>query len=283
MYGLDINFLKDRPEFLPKEVRGNGTGTKTSAATVLPLYIGVAVGLFVPAVVGGLWWFFQQENAKLEQKQQQLEADLGKLKKFDEQIQQIEGQTNQVNQETQALAGVFDQVKPWSAILQDIRDRIPPGVQIESIQQTAAAPPPAPTATPAPGASPAPPAPAAPPTSKLEISGTATSFNNVNDFVLTLQRSPFFKPKETYLLTATLGDNKATLETPKDREKNTSTTPTTSKPQLKYELPKVVQYKIQTTVTEVPASQLILELESKGATGLTTRLRNLQNQGVIKP
>jgi type IV pilus assembly protein PilN len=283
MYGLDINFLKDRPEFVSKEVRGTTeTGPKTPMATLLPLYLGVAVGLFVPALVAGVWWFLQQESGKLTQQQQQLEAELGKLKSFDEQIQALEAQTTQVQQDTQALAGVFEQVKPWSAILQDIRDRIPPGVQIESIQQTAAAPPP-PPATPAAGASPAPAPPPAAATSKLEISGTATSFNNVNDFVLTLQRSPFFKPKETYLVSANMVDNKATLETPKEGAPTNPSGQTNSRPQLTYKLPKVVQYKIQTTVTDVPSSQLILELESKGATGLTTRLRNLQNKGVIKP
>ncbi|MBW4619262.1 MAG: PilN domain-containing protein [Cyanosarcina radialis HA8281-LM2] len=283
MYGLDINFLKDRPEFVSKEVRGGSDPSpKTPMATLLPLYLGVAVGLFVPALVGGVWWFLQQENAKLTQQEQQLNAELGKLKSFDEQIQAIEAQTTQVQQDTQALAGVFEQVKPWSALLQDIRDRIPPGVQIESIQQTAAAPAP-PPATPAPGASPAPAPPPAAAASKLEISGTATSFNNVNDFVLTLQRSPFFKPKETYLLSANLVDNKAPIETPKQGTQTNTTGQTNSSPQLTYKLPKVVQYKIQTTVTDVPSSQLILELESKGATGLTTRLRNLQNKGVIKP
>jgi type IV pilus assembly protein PilN len=48
-------------------------------------------------------------------------------------------------------------------------------------------------------------------------------------------------------------------------------------------LPKVVEYKIQTSLKRIPSADLIRELERKGAVGLVTRLRSLQQQQAIKP
>jgi type IV pilus assembly protein PilN len=49
------------------------------------------------------------------------------------------------------------------------------------------------------------------------------------------------------------------------------------------ELPKIVTYKIQTSIKRIPSADLIRELERKGAVGLVTRLKSLQQQQVIKP
>jgi type IV pilus assembly protein PilN len=45
----------------------------------------------------------------------------------------------------------------------------------------------------------------------------------------------------------------------------------------------MVEYKIQTTLKRIPASDLMRELERKGAVGLVARLKSLQQQQVIKP
>ncbi|WP_373543708.1 hypothetical protein [Chamaesiphon sp.] len=121
------------------------------------------------------------------------------------------------------------------------------------------------------------------PTTKLEIAGTAKTFDEVNNFILTLKQSAFFNPDETQLLTAGLiaGANLNQIETSVDKSAPATTT-TADKPR-QLELPKVVEYRIQTSLKRIPAVDLIRELERKGAVGLVTRLRSLQQQQVIKP
>jgi type IV pilus assembly protein PilN len=147
----------------------------------------------------------------------------------------------------------------------------------------------APAATPAPNAAPvaATPGtasvatlPAEIPTTKVTITGTAKTFDEVNNFVLTLKQSAFFNPDDTRLNTAALTAGGA-IEVPKSITTNVA--PTTSAATApKLEVPKVVAYSIQTTIKRVPANALIQELERKGAVGLVTRLRILQQQQVIK-
>lgn len=290
MYSLDINFLKDRgvQQEPIKRAKPAPKGSMT------PLYIGLALGLLLPALVGGMWFFLQQQIAQKESDKANLDAQLAQLKIEQDKVVKLNAQTAQVEEETTSLASVFDQIKPWSAMLQDIRERIPPGVQISSITQTAAtaAPTPAPAArakTPpkpvaSPGASPgaknaptATPVAAAPrPTSKLEISGRARSFDDVNYFLLTLQRSSFLKRDETQIVKAELVKDSSRVEV---RRPNTPGQPTSN---TTYELPKSVQFKIQTNLSDIPASELLRELNRKGAVGLVTRIQNLQEKGVIQ-
>jgi type IV pilus assembly protein PilN len=138
------------------------------------------------------------------------------------------------------------------------------------------------------GTAEAPVTPAAPlaadvPTTKLDITGTAKSFDEVNNFILTLKQSAFFNPDETQLLStsmmAPLGVSQAV--TPVDPTK-TSTPATPPVKPKKLEV-RMVEYKIQTTLKRIPASDLMRELERKGAVGLVARLKSLQQQQVIKP
>ena len=287
MYSLDINFLKDRPDYVAnRRVARRSEKQSVPMETMLPLFLGVAVGIILPVAVGGLWFFLQQQIAGLEQQQAELEKQLGALKGIDEQVNKINQEVNQVNGETQALASVFNQIKPWSAMLQDIRERIPPGVRIRTIQQTqiaAASPSPSPGATPSPSATPSPNAQAPPAfTSQLTIAGTARSFNEVNDFLLTLQRSNLLKKDETQLVSAKLIDDPTPVEFPKVASTPGVTTASAA-PEVKVQLPKVVDYTIQTNLNNVPASELLRELDRKGAVGLVTRIRSLQEKGVIQP
>jgi type IV pilus assembly protein PilN len=148
--------------------------------------------------------------------------------------------------------------------LQDIRDRIPKSVQIQSVKQIAASTPPQP-ATQANSTSTA--NQPAQPTSNLaggiEISGSARSFNDVNDFLLTLKQSAFLQSSETKIIKAELTENAATSG--------------------KVKLPSVVQYTIQSNLSNVPAANILRELERKGTFGLVTRIRTLQQRGVIQP
>ncbi|MGI8500820.1 MAG: PilN domain-containing protein [Hassallia sp.] len=253
MYSLDVNFLKDRapqPKNTAKKSR-----QAISLGDLTPIYIGVAVGVIFPALVGGGWWLLQAKNSelgenivKLEQQNQELESKVGNINKIKE-------ETNKVKEETQALVTVFDQIRPWSAMLQDMRDRIPSTVQIENIKQIA------PTAT-AEGQPPPNPA------GGVEITGYARSFNDVNDFLLSLQQSRFLKSTEGKITTAELVD--APIP-PGLQPANT----------VLIKPPQIVKYTIQSSMSDVPASELTRELEQKGTIGLVSRIRSLQQTGVI--
>lgn len=263
MYSLDINFLNDRNIVQgPDPTRQKVESTESK----LPMVLGVAVGLLLPAGVGLLWFLLQGRIADVEQRLADLNTKLEGIKAQEGKIASINKETQAISSETQALATVFNQLTPWSALLQDIRDRVPPGVQVLSIQQTepegAAA-----------SASPDPNNPQPIATSKIEISGRARSFNEVNDFVLTLQRSILLQKDQTQLITAELKDNPIQLELP----------PNLTQAGEPPKLPKIVDYKIKTYVSDAPAAELLREWERKGAVGLATRLRTLKKTGVIQP
>ncbi|OKH28156.1 PilN domain-containing protein [Chroogloeocystis siderophila] len=285
MYSLDINFIRDRPEYTLKNA--GAKQLKLLAGDTTPLYLGIAIGVILPAMIGGAWLVLQTRIGQLEAENAELDAELSRLGLQEQEIQTTQAQINQIRTETQALATVFNQIRPWSAMLQDMRDRIPRAVQIETIRQTAAATPqPSPQAannnnnqqqqqegqdqqnaeqqqqnqqT------------AQVPAGNIEIAGIARSFNDVNDFLLTLQQSAFLKPTDTRIVTAELVDiaEPGTVAVP---QANSTAVVT----------PQAVRYTIQSTLSDVPASELLRELERKGTLGLVTRIRTLQQKGVIQ-
>ncbi|MUL35251.1 PilN domain-containing protein [Gloeocapsopsis dulcis] len=282
MYSLDINFIQDRPDYL----RSTGKSVrklKMLGSETAPLYLGIAIGVILPAMIGGAWLVLQTRNGQLETENAQLDAELSRLGLQEQEIQTTQAQINQVRTETQALATVFNQIRPWSAMLQDMRDRIPQAVQIETLRQTAAATPqPSPQATNNPNnqqqeqqeqqnAEQQNQQPAQIPTGSIEITGVARSFNDVNDFLLTLQQSAFLKPTDTRIVTAELVDL---------AEPGTVAVPQANTPAVV--TPQAVRYTIQSTLSDVPASELLRELERKGTLGLVTRIRTLQQKGVIQ-
>ena len=274
MYSLDVNFLRSRSDrqqtqFTQLAKKGLALGEKA------PLIMGVAVGAICPALVAAGWLFLQSQNAQLENKVAEVEAQLNSLNAQEQNIKNTQAQVSQIQGETTALATVFNQIRPWSAMLQDLRDRIPRTVQIDSIKQIAAAAPPPAAQPPADGnnnAAPAQPAqpaqPAANPAGGIEITGIARSFTDVNDFLLTLQQSAFLQPSDTKIVTAELVDNPLAAPSGSD---------------VKVKLPQVVKYTIQSSLSTVPASEILRELERKGTYGLVTRIRTLQQKGVIQP
>lgn len=256
MYSLDVNFLKDRPAYQKKPERSGGISLKFPTGNLTLLYVGVAVGVGLPALLGIGWWFLQGkiveldgQIAQLDQESKRLDTEIGNINK-------IKDETKAVKGETQALVTVFDQIRPWSAMLQDLRDRIPAAVQIKTIRQT----PPILAAEGKPASNPA---------GGLEITGLARSFNDVNDFLLSLQQSQFLKSTESRILTATL------VDAPLPPGVGQPTNSVIIKP------PQVVEYTIQSSLNDVPASELIRELEKKGTVGLVTRIRSMQQTGVI--
>ncbi|MEG4343127.1 PilN domain-containing protein [Microcoleus sp. A003_D6] len=293
MYSLDINFLNDRPDYKPvAAAKSSAKKSSGGAKDQLPL-IGAALFAFgINAAVMGAWWWVTNENTNLGTEQASLDQEVAKLNTQANAIKAINAETDKVTAEYKALAGVFDQIKPWSAMLQDLSVRTPAGVQIAKIEQidpspspvVAAAPPP-PAASPAasPGASPSPasPTPAAAPApvlptqaAKIVISGVASTFAQVNDFMLLVQRSPFFLNTDTKLVAATLKNNPAQVQL-----RNQSALGAVELPKLR----PVVEYKIETTLSPTGATELLPELRSKQADGLAIRIETLQEKGVLEP
>ena len=168
--------------------------------------------------------------------------------------------------------------------------------KISTVPNPEAKPSPSPTPSASPAAAPTPgttaPAPAATttaptvtatlpadvPTMKLVIAGKAKSFDEVNNFILTLKQSAFFNPDDIQLNDATL--KPATVLS---KIGNDGTVATTDARKTHFELPKLVAYQITTSLKRVPSADLLRELERKGAVGLVTRLKTLKQQQGVKP
>ncbi|GAB1539536.1 PilN domain-containing protein [Scytonema sp. NUACC21] len=254
MYSLDINFLKDRPAYYKSSEKKPKVKISLPTGDLTPLFIGLGLAIALPGLVGTTWFILQAKNselevaiAQLEQEKQSLETQIGNINK-------IKQETSKIKEVTQALVTVFDQIRPWSAMLQDLRDRIPASVQIQNIKQT-------PPATPVDGE------PVPNPAGGIEIVGLARTFNDVNDFMLTLQQSHFLKASETRIATAEMVDAPVPFGI---------TLPKGFKP------PQVVRYTIQSSMSDIPASELMRELEQKGTVGLVTRIRSMQKTGLIQ-
>ncbi len=265
MYSLDINFVKSRKPVKADTVARSFSVPQLSGGEMTPIYIGLGVGLASCALVLAGWGILSAQNSRLTSEVAELDQTLTALGIQEQEIQRVKTELEQIKGQNRALATVFNQIRQWSAILQDIRDRSPANaVQIQSIKQIA----PTKTATaPAPATAVAPTTPpAAPiPVSGVEISGIARSFNDVNDLVLTLKQSSFLQSAETRIITASLINN-----------------PVQSNSRGGTKLPDVVSYTVQSTFSDAGATQLLRELERKGTLGLVTRIRTLQQRGLIQ-
>jgi type IV pilus assembly protein PilN len=274
MYGLDINFLNDRTQ-RPSEA-GLRTATRVKEDPT-PYYIGGAVAVALIAATGGAWFLLNNQNTELEKRRTDLDNQLTAIQAQLGEVQNVNQQVAQIEAENQALATVFDRIKPWSAVLQDIRDRVPNGIQLDKIEQLAPVEAAAPSPSPSPEASPSPGAtaeavPTAPPVSRISISGKARSFTDVNDFLLTLQRSPFLKAEDLKIVESQLIDNPTQVEF-------------TNQPtgEISVKLPQVVEYTIEGSFTDMTASELLQDLERTLSVGLAARIQALRDRGVLKP
>ncbi|NEQ77850.1 MAG: fimbrial assembly protein [Okeania sp. SIO2C9] len=275
MYGLDINFLNDRPEYkkdIPKPVSGGGPSLEDPR----PILIGAAVAVAVNGLVAGGWLYLNQVNTKLQADLDKLNAELSKLNAQIKDIEAIKAKTKTFKAEAKALATVFDQIKPWSALLGEFGTLIPSGVKIASIEQKEPkiVPPAAPPASKKDPKGDKKEQAAAPPkpTATISFSGTADSYGQVNDFLLLLQNSPFFQGEKTKLITAAKKPNPTRLELQESRS--------TLAPDIP-ELPQVVEYKIETNLSPLGASELLPQLKSQGAIGLVDRIEILTEKGVF--
>lgn len=260
MYSLDVNFLKDRNLDPSKMTTVEPLASGPSLQQQLPIYIGAGVLVVLPLLAGLSLLFVGWQKEQTQQNIQTLEAEIAKLNSQNQKIQGIEGKIKTVNEEITGLVGVFNQIKPWSAILQDLTDQTPATVQISSIQQA---------------------------DKTLTLSGFARDYGDLNDFVLTLQNSRFFNADKTKLVTATTealplkaegantGKEGGGATAPAQGEKSDKPTgPTIT-------IPDGVKYTITTELTSTPDQELINELIRKGAVGLVTRFKIMEQKGIL--
>jgi len=249
MYGIDINFLNDRAD-RPMDAIVPVAQTRSASPTQkLPMLAGVATALVALGGVGGYWMILQNQQKTLAAEAAQLDAQLAELQQKLAQVDTVRQQTQVIESEIQALAGVFERIRPWSAIVRDVQGRIPTRTQLTTMTQTA----------PQEGGSIA---------GGLQISGNACSFDDVNDFLLTLQNSPFLNSETIKITNASLG----------------STIPgrCPGQPEVEESL-ELVTYNITGEIKSIPATALLTELNrQQESTGLAARILALQATGAIE-
>ena len=246
MYNLDINFLRDRG-LEPSTEIGDSLVTKKepNIADKIPIAAGVIIALIAPAITFGYLQSVNAKTASTEQEIKQIESEIADLGNQNQKIEAANAEIQQIEQEIAALVGVFEKIKPWAAIMQEVSDRTPPGVQVDSIQQSGSGD----------GIG-------------INLAGTARTYADVNDFVLFLMRSPFFDANRIKINTAGVTSFPVEVENKEDLPSN-----------LSYELPEGIKYTISAQLENVPSSQLIEEIDKKGSTGLVTRLKMLERKG----
>lgn len=247
MYPLDINFLKDRGFDDAVETESEAPKKPAPIAEKIPIVVGGIIAIALPLLSFNHARSFEAKQAEAESKIVEVEAEIAKRQGENQSLEQMQTQVQAAKTETQALVQVFDKIRPWSAILQEVSDRTPPGVQVDSLSQSGS------------GNS-----------IRLQISGSARSFDDVNDFVLFLQRSPFFDRNGIILGNVNTGDLSIDIANQEEIPDNVSFT-----------LPQGVNYDITAQLNNLPPSQLIEELQEKGSIGVLTRLKTLEQKGAI--
>ncbi len=242
MYSLDVNFLKDRHLETSSKTTLISESRSFSLKEQLPLIIGGAVMVVLPALTASSLLVLNQLSSSTQQRIEQLDSQLGQLSAQNQSIDEINAKVEQNEEEIKSLVTVFNQIRPWSAILSEIEAKIPANVQLGSIAQS---------------------------DTGVVLSGYAMNYDDLNDFVLTLQTSLLLDAERTAITSASLEDFPIkTNNVPENVE---------------VEFPQGVNYTITTAISDRPSSELIQEFARTGAIGLVNRIRTLENKGVIKP
>jgi type IV pilus assembly protein PilN len=230
MYTLDINFLSDR---VADEAQA---AERQPIADSQFLIYGGAAAVVAFAIVGGAFLVLNSQNelSALTAKEAQLNSQLTALTTQENVLKDIEARTGE-------LVNLFVGNFPVSAITDDIRKRTPITVQVEAITQASVA---------------------ASATDRAKttifLNGKATSYNELNDFLLLLKASPLLEDKDTVLVSSNL--------LPATTDKNFN----------------LVNFQISTATTSKSPADILPELQKTGADGLVTRVNLLKQQGVIK-
>ncbi len=248
MYSLDVNFLKDRGLNTTVETQSQATKKSSPIQDKIPMAVGGVLAVLLPFLAISSAKNYEAKEADAQDQIKQIDLEIAKRQTENKSLEEIESQITKEKTETQALVGVFDKIRPWSAILQEVGERTPPGVQVSSLAQNGSGS-----------------------TSKLQINGSARSYNDVNDFVLFLQRSPFFNKKGIIL--GNLSATSLPIEVA-----NKDILPERSS----LKIPGGIKYSITAQLNNIPTSKLIKELDRKGSVGVVTRLKTLEQKGAIK-
>jgi type IV pilus assembly protein PilN len=224
MFNLDINFLKDREPEAQERV---------AAAPIADsqfLIIGGAVAAGLVTIVTIMYFVaqtqidsLQAELATLTTQEQALDAQLKVIGGSEASIKVVE-------ERNRALVALLVKDIPTSVLMQDIKIRTPSSVQVSSIAQAGKV---------------------------LTIIGQSTGYDEANDFLLLLQRSPYLDPKATKLASAKQ----------QAAQKDVAVT--------------LVDYQITTSLTPSTTDKLVADLEKSEAQGAVTRVKFLQEKGVI--
>lgn len=256
MYSLDINFLNDREE---RQVEFKPQAARVDRGDQRPLFIGLAVAIATLAGLGGYWLILQSQIKELRAEEMRLAGELSELQSKLQAVANVQAQIDLIQAEIGAFVSVFNQIRPWSALLQDLRDTVPTRIQVETLTQIEGV-----VAEGQPeGALSA---------GGIEIRGQACAFDDVNDFLLVLQRSPLLEGETVQLVDARLQDE--VLDPSEDG--GCPGAPSNDPFNL-------VDYTVRSNITSKSASELLGTLESEGAVGLVSRLRVLEDTGVIQP
>lgn len=264
MYSLDVNFLTDRNLEL-KGPTAAPTADGPSLQQQLPIYIGAGVMVVLPLLAGLSLLFVGWQKEQAQANIQTLEAELAKLNAQNKKIQEIQGKTKTIDDDITGLVGVFDQIKPWSAILQDLTDQTPATVQISGIQQADRV---------------------------LTLTGFSRNYGDLNDFLLTLQNSRFFKADNTKLVSATTTPLPITGAETESSQGNAPAPAAPPPPPQPGDdkpagpvvtVPAGVKYTITAELSDTPDNELMSELTRKGAIGLVTRFKILEQKGIMSP
>ncbi|PSN10719.1 pilus assembly protein PilN, partial [filamentous cyanobacterium CCP5] len=190
MYSLDVNFLNDRQD---RTVEVRSTRRSSAAVPVgdrRPLLFGLAAGLAAVALVAGYWLVLRNQVKELQARSAELDQEIAQVQSQLQELSGIQAQIAAVEAEIQAFVSIFDQILPWSALLQDLRNNTPARVQIETLSQTAGE-----TLSNQGAVEP-------PVAGGIELVGKACSFDDVNDFLLLLQRSPLLDGNSVRLVSS---------------------------------------------------------------------------------
>lgn len=256
MYNIDINFLKDR--------KLDATGStlalkkKTTPKTIqLPIIIGTGVAVAFIAATGGALFFLNNQKTSTNKTIAELDTEIQRLQGQNAQVKQIETEIGTVTNEIAILVSVFKQIKPWSAMLSEIGSVTPAGIQIQGITQSG--------------------------NRSLTINGYADSYDQVNDFLLTLKNSRFLNAQKTILTTTSLGANPGNVVFDRSQiiENSNNSLNENSDNSVEIQLPEVVNYTINTEINDTSSEELLNQLNARGAIGLVSRLTYLQRKGAL--
>jgi type IV pilus assembly protein PilN len=264
MHNIDINFLKERRLDGQTQI-GKATTLRrkeTPFSERIPVLIGAGVAVALIGAVGGAILLLNNQKTATENNIAQLDAEIQRLQGDSAQLNEIQGEIDGIYQQVGILVTVFDEIKPWSAMLAEIAAVTPPNVQIQSITQSG--------------------------NRGITVSGFANSYDDVNDFLLTLKNSSFLSEAETRLTSASLTDNpsnvarsRAELATMGGDGAQDVAQSTPVNDLITVSLPQGASFNITSEINDVPSTELVNLLNNRGAIGLVSRINALNRLGAL--